>query len=251
MIREWPRLSVVSDLEAAGDSPSFQAVLSQLAHSDACAQEANCDRWDFAVEIHNLIATGLMIGDLRRMVKMGYVEHAVEVTRPKDTSRKFRRYCNLSFNARTCFVLGDAGVELAESLGARKRSCQSMPPSQGPTGDPAPDRSVPSWDRERRVLCVDGHVVKQFKQPSPSQEAILTAFEEEGWPPAIDDPLSPQPEQDAKHRLRKTILKLNGHQEDRRLHFRGDGSGERVLWELVAQGARQSSVLKLRHTRAA
>lgn len=79
MILHGPQLSVADDLEAVGQSPSLQAVLSQLAHSDACAQEANCSRWDFAVEIHNLLATGLMIGDLRRIVKMGLVEHAVEV----------------------------------------------------------------------------------------------------------------------------------------------------------------------------
>ena len=233
MILDGPRLSVVDDREAIGDSPSLLAVLSSLAHSDACAREARCSRWDFAVEIHNLLATGLMIGDLRRMVKMGYVEHAVEVTRPNDASRRFQPCRNLGFSTRTCFVLTDAGAELAES------TLTAMEPS------------VPSWDRVRRVLCVDGQVVKQFRQRSPSQEAILTAFEEEGWPSAIDDPLPPQTGQDVKHRLRMTILKLNGHQENPRLHFRGDGSGERVLWERVDQAAERSSVLKLRPPHAA
>ena len=40
--------------------------------------------------------------------------------------------------------------------------------------------------------------MKQFKVPSPTQESILAAFEEEGWPAAIDDPLPPQPEQDSQ-----------------------------------------------------
>jgi hypothetical protein len=37
-------------------------------------------------------------------------------------------------------------------------------------------------------------VVKEFKLPAPNQETILTAFQEEGWPPRIDDPLPPVPQ---------------------------------------------------------
>ena len=36
--------------------------------------------------------------------------------------------------------------------------------------------------------------VKQYRVPSPNQEAVLTVFQEEGWPPRIDDPLSPVPD---------------------------------------------------------
>ncbi len=83
---------------------------------------------------------------------------------------------------------------------------------------------------------MDNCIVKQFNVPSPNQEAILAAFEEEGWPSAIDDPLPPQPEQDPKHRLRNTIQKLNANQKHPLLHFRGDGSGQRILWELMPAG---------------
>ena len=55
--------------------------------------------------------------------------------------------------------------------------------------------------------------MKQYRVPSFCQEAILEAFEEEGWPPAIDDPLPPHPEQDPKRRLRNTIKSLNANQE--------------------------------------
>ena len=54
------------------------------------------------------------------------------------------------------------------------------------------------WDPERRELHVAGLIVKRFKWPAVNQEAILTAFAEEGWPPRIDDPLPPHPEQDSK-----------------------------------------------------
>jgi hypothetical protein len=92
---------------------------------------------------------------------------------------------------------------------------------------------MPYWDSDRRILCVHGQVVKQFRQSSPNQERVLQAFQEEGWPPAIDDPLPHRPGTDPKWRLKSTIQSLNSHQTNRALRFRGDGSGERVLWELT------------------
>jgi hypothetical protein len=69
--------------------------------------------------------------------------------------------------------------------------------------------------------------------PAPNQELILGCFEEEGWPPRIDDPLPPHPELAAKRRLHATITTLNRHHKHRLLRFLGDGSGEGVRWELL------------------
>jgi hypothetical protein len=76
-------------------------------------------------------------------------------------------------------------------------------------------------------------VVKQFKSPAMNQETILTAFEEENWPPRIDDPLPPEPDLDPKRRLHATINSLNGRQKNPLIRFVGDGTGEGVRWELV------------------
>ena len=73
--------------------------------------------------------------------------------------------------------------------------------------------------------------MKHFKLPAPNQEAILMAFEEEGWVPRIDDPIPPADDQDAKQRLRDTIKSLNRNQKNRLIRFSGDGHGEGVLWE--------------------
>ncbi len=96
------------------------------------------------------------------------------------------------------------------------------------------DDLVPCWDRNRRTLRLGDKIVKRFRVPSPSQEAILVAFEEEGWPAAIYDPLPPHPLQNSKRRLRATLQSLNGGQTHRLVRFRGDGSGERIVWELTA-----------------
>ena len=94
---------------------------------------------------------------------------------------------------------------------------------------------LPRWDRERRELTVNGCVVKHFKWTAVNQEAILSAFEEEDWPYRIDDPLSPQPGQDSKRRLGDTIKCLNRKQKEALIHFRGDGTGEGIVWEFVEQ----------------
>lgn len=93
--------------------------------------------------------------------------------------------------------------------------------------------AVPRWDPVRHELFLEGRIVKRFKQHSPNQEAVLTAFQEEDWPPAVLDPLAPLPNRDPKQRLRDTIKNLNRHQMEARIQFSGDGSGEQVLWEAV------------------
>jgi len=89
----------------------------------------------------------------------------------------------------------------------------------------------PHWDSLRRELTLDGQVVKRFRVPAPNQEAVLMAFEEEGWPAMVLDPLSPQDEQDGKQRLHDTIKSLNRSRLARVIHFSGDGTGEGVMWE--------------------
>ena len=84
---------------------------------------------------------------------------------------------------------------------------------------------IPHWDAATRVLRVGERVVKQYRVPAAAQEAILAAFQEEGWPPHLDDPLPPVRDGYPKDRLRDAIRHLNANQKNRRLRFRGDGTG--------------------------
>jgi hypothetical protein len=61
---------------------------------------------------------------------------------------------------------------------------------------------------------------------------VLSAFEEEGWPPRLDDPLPPHSEQDRKRRLHTTISNLNRSQDHRLIHFEGAGDGQSISWRL-------------------
>ena len=146
----------------------------------------------------------------------------------------------------TCFVLTALGMRLVASrgLGLVKTCSDEMAGTMSAPPLPAENaRCLPSWDNQRRILCVGEQVVKKYRVPSLCQQAILEAFQEEGWPPVIDNPFLPPPEQDQKRRLRDTIKSLNLSQVNAIVRFRGDGSGTApVLWELRNPGSEMPKI---------
>lgn len=212
------------------------------------AEQTDGDRWEFAVELDQLAALGLTGNDFRWLVRKGLVEHQREVTLEGDDGRAFRPTGDLTFRESTCFILTDAGVSIARgscpTATAAASSLSNSPDEEDVGGainvdvskdreDPRGEPSVPTWDPERRELRVNAMTVKRFKWKASNQEPILAAFEEDGWPHRIDDPLPPHSEQDSKRRLSDTIKCLNRKQINRLIRFRGDGTGEGVTWELI------------------
>lgn len=202
------------------------------------AEDTDSSRWDFAVEIQGLRTLGLRNADIRWLIKRGYVEHAREVTPRGDDGREFRSNGNLSFCRRTCFVLTEAGVTVALSKCDQLRNGNARSPChRGQTlQDLCEQHPVPCWDADLRRLQFHGQLVKRFKWPAVNQETVLCAFQEESWPERIDDPLQPQAEQDSKRRLADTIKCLNRKQANKLILFRGDGTGEGVIWERLECG---------------
>jgi hypothetical protein len=90
---------------------------------------------------------------------------------------------------------------------------------------------MPDWDAVRRELWLGDVLVKRFRQPARNQEAILAAFQEEGWPARIDDPLSGGDNVDSHDRLHDAVRRLN-QQKVRLIEFRSDGLGKGILWDL-------------------
>jgi hypothetical protein len=213
--------------ERTGHLPEERSLRFLLeAHDNAL--ELGLDVWEFAVEIRSLLAAGLSHSNLRCFQCRGFTQHAFETTRPEDLRRSFRPASNLRFEETSCFVLTTVGVQYARLMTGRLgggAAAVSRPPAQD---------VVPVWDHARLELRVGGVVVKQFKAPAPNQEAVLAAFQEEGWPARIDDPIPPQLNQDSKRRLHDTINALNRNQKIRLIRFLGDGHGLGVRWELVA-----------------
>ena len=191
--------------------------------------------WDFAVEIGVLTDNGLSNSEFRWLICKGYVEHARELTDRGATLRTFRRVNSLSFSPQSCFVLTEAGAAAAIAMETTAAPNQPNEIEEVLSGNQPSEseESTPEWDPDRHQLRVGDLVVKQFNVPSPNQETLLTAFEEEGWPPQIDDPLPPVAQVDPKRRLRDTIRGLNRNQKNCVIRFMGDGTGEGVHWVFV------------------
>lgn len=88
---------------------------------------------------------------------------------------------------------------------------------------------VPFWDAMRRQLLVESRVVKWLRQPARMQELVLAAFQEDGWPPRIDDPLPVSKDVDRNARLRDVVRRLNV-QSPKQIVFYRDGTGQGICW---------------------
>ena len=98
------------------------------------------------------------------------------------------------------------------------------------------DGAVPVWSQEVRELRLGDQILKCFRQPARNQEMILASFQEEGWPPHIDDPLPGGDNVDSPERLHNAVKRLND-QVVHRIRFLSDGKGQGILWELREPGA--------------
>lgn len=221
------------DLRIASHRQRFCVALGQCRDALAYAKASNRDAWEYAIEIDSLIHAGLSPSDLRWMVTQGYLQHAIEVTSVEDSQRRFLRARNLAFPPRTCFVLSTEGAmqafsvhddEILALVAAKLPAQERLVPLQ------------PCWDRESRELILGDRLIKRYRVPSPTQELILGVFQEEGWPSHIVDPLPPDPAVHPKTRVHDAIKCLNRNQRLHLIQFRGDGSGEGILWELTGQG---------------
>lgn len=215
----------------------LQPALLALLEARRCADDTGSDLWEFAVAIGQLHKLGLDDTDLRWLVRKGLVRHARDITKLKDKRREFLPTENLSFCKKTCFAITPSGADAAESLvaAACDQCCDlSMETLRGGRPSAAHSRaSLPHWDAVTRELRIGDTIVKRFKWQAVNQEIVLSAFEEDQWPPVIDDPLPPKPEQDTKRRLHDTIKALNRNQERDVIRFHGNGTGEGIRWELT------------------
>jgi len=233
--------------------------------------ESGNDLWEFAVEIGDLRAAGMNSSDFRWLVTKGYVQHGRETSLYGDPHRSFRPGMGLTFLRTTSFVLTPAGAALLRqsrtaaaappphshfvpptSSGASAmlhlRSAGLDGPHSGEANRPqilrhtelsaaimgrGPSDVKPLWEARNRELRVDGIIVKRFRVPAGNQELILSAFQEEGWPAYIDDPLPTKSEVSSKRRLHNAITRLNGGQLAPLLRFHGNGNGEGVGWQFL------------------
>jgi hypothetical protein len=163
-------------------------------------------------------AAGADAACLRSLLAAGLVESvggAVAATEPPPQSR---------------FVLTEAGCRLARQVAA---PAGLRPATQTCRRPPAPEEK-PRWDRVGRELWFAGEVVLRFRRGARNQEQLLEAFEEQGWPPHIDDPLPPKKGKGRRKRLCDTLRHLSAAQ--RAIRFRVSADGRSALWAPCGDG---------------
>jgi hypothetical protein len=200
--------------------------LSLLRDALDAARDLQVDEGEFAVEGQQLLAAGLSRTDVLWLVGKGYAAQFPGAPGGGACPHDAHLHPGLVVVECSRFVLTAAGLDAwtawHEEAVPEIVACQAGPPAV-----------VPRWAADLRELSWKGAVVKRFRGPAANQEALVAAFEEEGWPLRIDDPLPPAAEMDPKARLRDTIKALNRHQLRPLLRFRGDGTGRAVQWAPV------------------
>ncbi len=222
-------------------SSEIESAMQLLQRSNAYAHDVSEDIWQFATEIGQLRSIGLTDSAIRWLLCRGEILHADEVTKLGDSRRSFRSLGIFTLTSTTCFVAkqGNASVEQFPTF------CGQLEAASNHSFEPSGSQTLtPFWDDIRHELVLGGLVVKRFKHKSRNQEAILATFQEDGWPYKVYDPLSPIADCDPKRRLNDTIKGLNHHQENSLIRFRGDGTGEAVVWELTSGSKSKSNIIE-------
>jgi|SRR5579871_2372756 len=207
----------------------MQPGLDLLLAADECAKDLKQDTWNFAVELSLLAEHGLTIPIVRWLLASGYVHHRVECTPPGEQQREFHSWISPQFCKQSCLVLSDQGLGFATQVCSAYDEASLADPSESSAKSSA--AKIPHWDPDRRELYWGSELIKRFRVPAANQELILNAFQKQGWPSHIDDPLPRLTKGDSKKRLHNVINNLNKHRLATRLAFRGNGNGHGVAWE--------------------
>lgn len=213
------------------------------------SQNCRCERCQLAITLDELSSVGIDLADCRWMVLEGIIEHWTETTYPGDSMRSFRRG-DAILTKQSAFMLTQTGIQflrcelqftgISDSIEVIDLPQTIDSPIPQSIVSSATIDTLPRWDALRQELWFQTKLVKQFRIPSANQITILAAFEEDGWPSRIDDPLSCHAEIDSRRRLNDTIRNLNRSRIHPVLRFAGDGSGEGILWEPVGQRSQRT-----------
>lgn len=89
----------------------------------------------------------------------------------------------------------------------------------------------PRYDVATHSLCLGDVSVKRFRQSAPNQQLVLLAFEEQGWPGVIDDPIPHRFGTCPRERVANAIRRLNRSQlGDIVIRFGLADGGESIYW---------------------
>lgn len=96
-------------------------------------------------------------------------------------------------------------------------------------------RRAPLFDPDTRTLWFGRTLVKRLTKgrPATNQILILTAFLEQQWALAIDDPLPIKRGICPKKRLKDAIEGLNNNHVNHVIKFHSNGTSRGISWEII------------------
>jgi hypothetical protein len=153
-------------LWAPAHAAKWQLGITHLLEAAFYANDCRSPKWQFAVEIATLHASGLTFNDVRWLFAKGYIEHAVETGHASSFGpRTFHHGKSLPFKRRSCVVLTDLGISEVQKL------CRPLPYETRPTSNAwqppiSAGSEVPHWDAAGRMLWVGSTLIKRFTVPA-------------------------------------------------------------------------------------
>ena len=222
------RAVALEPLPAAALS-SQKEVLGRLQSAHLLAVRTQRNVWDFAIAISEFHT--IDTSELRALIYQGFVEHRAETTPPGSLRRTFQAKSDVVLSQRSCLAITPKGVRALVGW----TSSHQRPEDGWTTVQQASSQRIPLWDADRRELRLGDEVVKYFRWPAENQEAVLNAFEAQGWPSQIADPLPEDPNICSKRRLHDTIKCLNRRRITTGIKFHGDGTGRGVVLKLSSR----------------
>jgi hypothetical protein len=228
----WKRADK-SDLLASADrllenfTSTLRPGLQRLLRSWFFARDLKCDIWDFRIDCPTLNQLGLTNIDLKWLIHKGYITGRGTDSSSSVKSRRSTRRTKRKSD--TDYVLTELGATMAIRLCMGQTYLESIAPTEV-RHEEVGTVPHPHWNKRTRELSFGNQVVKRFRVPAVNQARILSAFEEEGWPPSILDPLPQSPNIDVKSRLHSAIRRLNDCQQQHLIIFFGNGNGDAVCW---------------------
>ena len=186
----------------AGTSAILRVALGLLLRPYEEAERRGVPAWEVAATRETLKGQGLNDGLLLRLLELGLVDQRLDRV-----------------------VLTEGGAEVA-----RGRS----DPGQGlPAPHVAGELIVPFYDVDQRILWYAGRLVKRLRQQADVQEIVLRAFQRQGWPRALKNPLPKGSMIPMDARLHAVVRGLMNAQKEARIRFFRNGTGCMICWEAV------------------
>jgi len=210
----------------------FHSALVLLNDATSFARDTGRDAWDYCLRLEELLSAGLTVADCRWLADKKLVDaRDLGQGRGRRGGNKPRKP---TFTRATHFVLTVAGAAYAAEL----RSANGKPRAKNVKGAAHRARGTegmgnPRWDSRLLVLHVDEIAVKKFQAKARNQMAVMAAFEAQGWPRQIHNPLNSCSPARRAQALADAVHGLNRNLRAKVIRFHTAEKGASVRYELL------------------